>query len=410
MNALSLLVSLSLSQVAIEHVRVEVGDGRALDDVTVVLANGKVVSVGSAPAPSGAERIDGRGKVLTPGLLEVASTLGLNEVGMEEDTVDDGLSGTALAPGFRAADGFNPQSSWLPWVREEGLTSVVVAPSQGLLAGTGAWAPLTGSLDALPDSRAPVAMYGSVASDAAAAAGGARGGTWLKLREAFADARAFGKNRAAFEQNRSRPLALSPLHLEALQPVLAGKLPLVLAANRASDILAALAFAKEERVRLVVLGGAEAWEVAKPLAAAKVPVVLVPSDQVPGSFEALHARDDAAALLAAAGVPLVLSCSDFQKRRLRQEAGLAVAYGLPRSAALSAITLGPARALGLDATLGTVEPGKRADVVLWSGDPLELSTVAEAVFIAGLKQPTATRQRALVERYLERVPAKDVTR
>jgi imidazolonepropionase-like amidohydrolase len=257
----------------------------------------------------------------------------------------------------------------------------------------------------MPDGKAPVAMYGDVSAGAAEAAGGARGGTWLKLREAFADARAWGKNRAAYEQNRSRALALPPLHLEALQPVLAGKLPLVLVAHRASDLLTALAFAKEEGVKLVLLGATEAWEVAKPLADAKVPVVLVPSEQVPGSFEQLHARDDAAALLAKAGVPLVLGCSNFQKRRLRQEAGIAVAYGLPRDAALAAITLGPAKALGLDKTLGTVEPGKRADVVLWSGDPLELSTVAEAVFIAGERQPTATRQRALVERYLEKVPA-----
>lgn len=406
MSALALLVSLSLSQVAIEHVRVEVGDGRVLDDVTVVLANGKVEAVGaSVPVPAGAKRVDGKGKVLTPGFLELRSTLGLAEVGMEGDTVDDGLNGALLAPGFRAADGFNPQSAWIPWVREEGLTSVVAAPVRGLLAGTGAWVPLTGRLDAMPDGKAPVAMYGDVSAGAAEAAGGARGGTWLKLREAFADARAYGKNKAAYEQNRSRALALPPLHLEALQPVLAGKLPLVLVAHRASDLLTALAFAKEEGVKLVLLGATEAWEVARPLADAKVPVVLVPSEQVPGSFEQLHARDDAAALLAKAGVPLVLGCSDFQKRRLRQEAGIAVAYGLPRSNALSAITLGPAKALGLDKTLGTVEPGKRADVVLWSGDPLELSTVADAVFIAGEQQPTATRQRALVERYLEKVPA-----
>lgn len=409
-SALAVLVSLSLSQVAIEHVRVEVGDGRALDDVTVVLAGGRVQAVGpSVAVPAGAPRVDGRGKVLTPGFLELHSTLGLKEVELEPSTVDDGLAGgrpdSLLVPGFRAADGFNPQSAWIAWVREEGLTSVVTAPVHGLLAGTGAWVSLTGKLDSLPDPDAPAAMFGAVGGGAAEAAGGARGGVWLKLREAFADARAYAKNRAAYEQNRSRALALSPLHLEALQPVLSGRLPLVLDVHRASDILTALAFAKDEGVRLVVLGGSEAWQVAPQLAAAKVPVVLVPSEQVPGSFDQLHARDDAAALLAKAGVPLVIGCSDFQKRRLRQEAGIAVAYGLNRAAALSAITLGPAKALGLDRDLGTVEAGKRADVVLWSGDPLELSTVAELVYIAGELQPTATRQRALVERYLGKVPA-----
>lgn len=407
MNPLSLLVAVSLSQVAIEHVRVEVGDGRALDDVTVVLSGGKVQAVGaSVAAPPAATRVDGRGKVLTPGFIELHSTIGLAEVSLEPSTTDDGLDGQLLVPGFRAADGFNPQSTWIPFAREEGLTSVVAAPTHGLLAGTGVWVPLTGRLDAMPDPKAPVAMFGAAGSGAADAAGGARGGTWLKLREAFADARAWGKNKAAFEQNRWRPLALSPVHLEALWPVVTGKLPLVLAVDRASDILAALTFAKEEGVRLVVLGGAEAWLVAKPLAAAKVPVVLVPSEQVPGSFDTLRARDDAATLLAQAGVPLVLGCSDFQKRRLRQEAGIAVAYGLDRATALSAITLMPAKALGLEKELGTIEVGKRADVVLWSGDPLELSSVAEQVFIAGEAQPFDGRQRALVERYLKRVPAK----
>jgi imidazolonepropionase-like amidohydrolase len=406
-SALGLVVAMSLSQVAIEHVRVEVGDGRALDDVTVLLSGGKVQAVGASVAvPSGAARVDGRGKVLTPGFIELHSTIGLKEVDLEPSTTDDGLDGMLLAPGFRATDGFNPQTAWIPFAREEGLTSVVVAPTHGLLAGTGVWVPLTGKLDAMPDPKAPTAMFGAVGSGAADAAGGARGGVWLKLREAFADARAYGKNRAAFEQNRWRPLALSPLHLEALQPVVTGKLPLVLAVDRASDILTALTFAKDEGVRLVVLGGAEAWLVSKQLAQAKVPVVLVPSEQLPASFEALYARDDAATLLAKAGVPLVLGCSDFQKRRLRQEAGIAVAYGLDRAVALSAITLAPAKALGLEKDVGTVEAGKRADVVLWSGDPLELSTVAERVFIGGEEQPQGSRQRALVERYLQRVPAR----
>ena len=343
--------------------------------------------------------------MLTPGFIELHSTIGLKEVDLEPSTTDDGLDGLLLAPGFRATDGFNPQTAWIPFAREEGLTSVVVAPTHGLLAGTGVWVPLTGKLDAMPDPKAPTAMFGAVGSGAADAAGGARGGVWLKLREAFADARAYGKNRAAFEQNRWRTLALPPLHLEALQPIVTGKLPLVLAMDRASDILTALTFAKDEGVRLVVLGGAEAWLVSKQLAQAKVPVVLVPSEQLPASFEALYARDDAATLLAKAGVPLVLGCSDFQKRRLRQEAGIAVAYGLDRAVALSAITLAPAKALGLEKDVGTVEAGKRADVVLWSGDPLELSTVAERVFIGGEEQPQASRQRALVERYLQRVPA-----
>lgn len=409
MSAVTLALSALLSALAIEHVRLEVGDGTVRDDVTVVVEGEKISAVGpAAPVPQGATRLDGRGLTLTPGLVDLRSHLGLVEVELEPSTVDTALHDTpgheaTLTPAFRVADGFNPLSIWLPISREEGVTSVVLQPEHGVLAGTGTWLPLTG---ALGETGKAAALFGTVGRDGADLSGGARGGLWLRLREAFADARWYARNKAAYEQNKSRALSLSPLHLEALQPVLERKLPLVLAADQASDILAALRFAESENLRLVISGGAEAHLVAAALAKAQVPVVLVPSQQVPGSFEQLRARDDAAALLSAAGVPLVIGCGDSSHRRLRQEAGLAVAYGLPRAKALAAITSGPARALGMEKELGTVEPGKRADLVLWAGDPLELSTLAQRIFIGGVEQSLVTRQTRLVERYLKRVPAK----
>jgi len=400
MSALSLILSAALSVVAIEHVKVEVGDGRTLDDVTVVMDGGAIVAIGPAvTVPGGAQRIDGKGKVLTPGFVELTSHLGLIEVEQEDSTHEDAMQGL-MVPAFRAAEGFNPLSVWIPVAREEGVTSLVLAPDRGVLSGLGYLAPTTGTLASMPDLSKPLAMFGDVGRSGANAAGGSHGAVWLKLREALADARHYAKNRAVEDLNR-HPLALPLVHLEALQPVLAKKLPLVLTANRAADIVGALRFAKEEGVRVVIAGGGEAWLVAAELAKAQVPVVLVPSSQVPGSFEQLRARDDAATRLDAAGVPLVLACSDSSQRRLRQEAGIAVAYGLPRAKALATITLAPAKALGLDKELGTVEAGKRADVVLWSGDPLELSSIAERVFIGGEEQPKSTRQTRLVERYLK---------
>lgn len=185
--------------------------------------------------------------------------------------------------------------------------------------------------------------------------------------------------------------------------MLEGRLPLVLSAHRASDILEAVRFGQEEKLRVVIAGGSEAWLVATELKAAQVPVLLVPSSLVPGSFEQLRARDDVATKLAAAGVSVAIACNDMSRRRLRQEAGIAVSYGLPRAQALSAITLQPAKALGVDGEVGSIEKGKRADLVLWSGDPLELSSFAEKVFIGGVEQPLGTRQTKLVERYLRRV-------
>lgn len=402
MNA-ALLTLLVLNAVAIEHVRVEVGDGRVLEDVTVVIEGDRIVSIGQVAAPLAATRIDGRGKTLTPGFVDAASPLGLREVDLEPSTVDESLHGAVLVPAFRVAEGFNPLSLRIPAAREEGVTSAVLAPGGGVLAGLGHHVSLTGAMSSLPDLKKPVVMFGDVGSGGASVSGGSRGGLWLKLREAVADARWYAKNKAAVEQNRARELSLSPIHLEALLLVLEGKLPLVLNAHRAADVLEAVRFGQEEKLRVVIAGGSDAWLVADELQRAKVPVLLVPSHQVPGSFEQLRARDDAATKLSAAGVSVAIACNDFSRRRLRQEAGIAVAYGLPRNKALAAITLEPARALGLEKELGSIEVGKRADLVLWKGDPLELSSTAEKLFIGGVEQSLETRQRKLVERYLERV-------
>ncbi|MFZ9888198.1 MAG: amidohydrolase family protein, partial [Myxococcota bacterium] len=232
-----------------------------------------------------------------------------------------------------------------------------------------------------------------------------RGALWLRRREVFDDVRRYQEARGDYERNALRSLGLSRVHLEAMVPVVAGELPLVLEAHRASDLLAAIRFAEAEGIRLVLAGGAEAHLVARELAAAKVPLLLRPSAQEPWSFDALRVRDDCAARLEAAGVHLVLTAGggwDQNARRLRQEAGLAVAHGLPREAALVAITSRAAAAFGKAAEVGTVEVGKRANLVLWSGDPLELSTVAERVFIDGKELTLENRQLELARRYLQR--------
>ena len=398
MSALWLMSLLAASPVAFENVRVEVGDGTVLERTTVVLQGGRIASVGAERIPAGALRIDARGKVLTPGLIDARTQIGLAEVGLEKSANDERLRGMPISPAFRAADAFNPASVWIPVAREEGVTRAVVAPSGGILSGSGHWVDLTGNVGSAPDPTQPVALFGAVGSGAAEAALGSRGGLWMRLREVIADARFFARNRVAFERNQSRLLSLPLLQLEAVQPVLDGRVPLVLEAQRVSDILAALELARAERIRLVLAGGAESWKVADRIAAAGVPVILTPSAQMPISFDALAARDDLAALLDRARVRVVISAGGRDIRRLRQEAGIAVAYGLPRERALAAITLAPAEAYGRS-DVGTIAPGKRADVVLWSGDPLELSTVAERIFIDGNEQPLDTRQRRLVERY-----------
>ena len=178
-----------------------------------------------------------------------------------------------------------------------------------------------------------------------------------------------------------------------------GEIPLAVQANRASDLLAAIRLAEEFKLKLVLIGAAEGWTIADELARKKIPVVVKPLTNIP-SFEALAASLENAARLQRAGVTLVLSSFDTHNaRNLRQEAGNAISHGLDREAALRAVTLNAARTWGIADRVGSIEVGKEADLVVWSGDPFELTTAADHVFINGMEMPKDTRQKALFEKY-----------
>ena len=216
-----------------------------------------------------------------------------------------------------------------------------------------------------------------------------------------ADARSFPARRAAVERAQSRELAAHPLDLEALQPLLKQQAVLTVSADRASDILAALDLAREFRLRLTIVGGAEAWKVADELARARVPVVVEPTLNIPGGFDSMGARLDNAALLHRAGVPVVLAApgGTHNLRSLTQGAGIAVANGLPWEAGLTAITLGPARAYGVERTHGSVAVGKVANLVVWSGDPFEFASAPVQVYVRGAAVRGTSRQTLLRDRY-----------
>ncbi len=385
----------------LEHVRVETGDGTSLYNTSVVVKDAVVVGLGEAlPVPKEARRIDATGKVLTPGLVESFTQIGMHEVGLESNTRDDHFDALPLRPAFSTGMAYNPRSMRIPIAREAGITAMVVAPTGGVLSGMGTWRFLNDTVPSGAEPLADVALFGNVGDSAKKSAGNARGGVWLALREAFFDARMYEQYGGSIDIGRNRFLSLPAMHLRALLPVLRGHIPLVLRADRASDIEQAVRFALQEKIRLVVLGGTEAWMVADLLRENHVPVVVKPSMQEPFSFEALHARDDLAAFLVKAGVQTVISTDDDSQniRRLRQEAGIAVAYGLPYAEAIKAITSAPAKIFG-QPDEGVIAVGKKATMVLWSGDPLENTTDVVDVYIAGEKQSTRNRQWMLMKRY-----------
>lgn len=407
------LAALSLTLVAASPVRAEtvaitgatvhtLGAAGKLEGATVLIEDGRIRAVGRDVAvPSGARRIDAAGKVVTPGLFDSLSRLGLVEVGAVEGSVDTTVEDyDPVTAAFQVADAINPRSSLIAVNRIEGLTRAVVAPEAGdsLIAGQAAIIHLGGPGDFL--LRSPAAMFAVLGEAGAERAGGARGAALLRLREALQDAEDYAENRAAFERGDRREYSVSRLDLEALVPVVRGELPLVVTVNRASDIQAALRLAKELELKLILAGANEGWLVAREIAQAKVPVLVTPMENRPERFEILAATLENTARLHAAGVTVALMSGDAHNaRNIRQAAGNAVAYGMPWDAALAAMTVVPARLWGLADRYGTLEPGKDADVVIWDGDPLEITTFADRVFIRGVEIPMRSRQTELRDRY-----------
>lgn len=374
--------------------------GGVLEGATVLVRDGIIVAIGrDVEVPTGVPTLDATGRVVTPGLFDATTSLGLVEVGMVSSTVDAQLQGDPVRAAFDVVDGINPRSVLIPVNRAAGLTTALSAPGGGLIAGQAAIIDLAGSSvgEMVVESRAAM-----VASFSAGAAGGARGGASLRLREVLDDARFWRENQAAFSEGRTRELSASRLDLEALAPVLDGETPLVVGVHRASDIEAVLRIAGEYGLDLVISGGEEAWMVADRIAAAGVPVILKPLTNSPGGFDRLGSRFDNATLLDRAGVDVVIgSFTSHNARWLVLEAGNAVRFGLPWDVALRAVTLAPARALGVADRYGSLEPGKVGNLVVWTGDPFELSTRAEAVVIRGAVTSLDHRQLELFRRYRE---------
>lgn len=382
--------------------------GPKMENATIVFTNGVITAMGAnVSIPANARRIDAAGKWITPGLVSPVTSLGVVEVGAVGDTRDSRARGTNnIASSFRVWDAFNPRSVSLPVARQDGgVTTVGVMPSGGMVAGLGAAFDLReGETADVMLRKAPVAMVATL-DNAAAAGAGSRGEALAKFRTLLRDAAAFNINRVRYDAGAMRELSASRSDLEAMQLVLKGTIPLVIGADRASEILNAIALAKEFGIRIVITGAAEAWSVAPQLAAAKVAVMTGAESNIPTSFAELGQRQENLALLRAAGVTVAIVGNGaggeegFNVRNLRYEAGNAVAYGMSWDDALRAITLAPAEILGVSDRVGSLAVGKAANVVVWTGDPFEYATQPERVFVAGKDTHILTRQDQLTARY-----------
>jgi imidazolonepropionase-like amidohydrolase len=293
----------------------------------------------------------------------------------------------------------------IPIARLEGVTTALTGPADGLVAGQAVLIDLAGERIETLLARSPVAMVINLSESSKSAGGGSRAGVLQRLRHLLDDAAEYDRRRGDYRRNAIQPLAAPEADLAALGPVLRGELPVIAIANRESDIASALRLARDFHLRLLIAGGTEAWKIAPDLAQARVPVLINPINDIP-TFDGPGARFDGPALLQRAGVPVVIvEAETGGPRNLRWAAGHAVRFGMPWDAALAAVTLVPARAFGVEDRYGSLEAGKVANVVVWSGDPLDFASHADHVFIRGVEIPLVSRQTELLERYRHLPPS-----
>lgn len=411
-TALLLPLAGGAQTIAITGGKVFTVSGATIENGTVIIRDGKIIAVGSGLAiPAGAQKVDATGKWVTPGLVNASTILGLSEIGAVAGTNDASAQGhDNIAAAFQVADGLNPASVLLSATREDGITSVVVHPGRGLFAGQSAVIEIVDGSASDMIVKSPAAMVANL-DDARAVGAASRGEMLMHMREVLDDARSYAGRRAEYERAQTRPFAATRLDLEALQPVLAGRVPLLVEVDKASDIEAALRIAHDYGIRVIIGGGEEAWMVARQLVAAHASVLTGAMNNIPRGFNSLGARQENAALLRAAGVPVALIGNaggggeeQFNVRNVRYEAGNAVAYGMKWDDALRAITLAPAEIFGVSERIGSLQAGRDANVVVWSGDPFEFATRAEHVFVRGKEYHDVSRQDLLVQRYKQLPP------
>ena len=445
---LGLMASTAPAQtIAITGGTVALGDGSdPIEGGTVVISNGRIVSAGRGVAiPAGAQQVDATGKWVTPGIVAGFSRVGLVEVGAVQGSNDISADTAPFSAAIDVAPAINPRASAIAVNRASGVTRALVAPAVGrsIFAGQGAVIDLGDDMNAI--TRARAFQFVEFGETGANSAGGSRAATFALFRNALREARDLSRNtrisggsverrlpRANDQRefpledvpesnflganvNRPQDVLLTRFDAAALVPVLTGRQLLLVHVERASDILQVLGLKREfPNLRLVLVGASEGWLVAKDIAAAGVPVIANALEDLPNSFEQLAATQSNVGRMLRAGVKLGVGMmgdnEGHQVRLSTQYAGNLVALGkvpgatgLSWGQALAAITSGPAEAIGMGGEIGSLRAGRRADVVIWDGDPLDVTSLPQMVMIDGVQQSLEHRQKKLRDRYINPV-------
>lgn len=420
---------------AITSATVATGDGsEPMQGATVVVRGGKVVAAGpGVPVPAGIQAVDGTGKWVTPGLFAALTTLGLADAGGVQESNDISARGSPFGAALDVVPALNPASQHVAVARGKGVTraSVMAQPSGSIFGGQGAIVDLGADPGMVMRPRAfQMVVLGETG---ARIAGGSRVSAHAVLRNALREARQYGSDSKIAGTRRTgqvttgddlpidtrlidnaairEDVLLTRFDAAALVPVVNGAQPLYVNVERAADIRAVLALKGEfPRLRIVIAGASEGWMVARELAAAGVPVIANAMNDLPASFEQMAATQSNVGRMVRAGIKVAIAPvgggSGDQPSNLPQFAGNMVALtkvpgatGLSWGEAFATISSVPADIAGMGGRAGVLKPGAAGDLVVWDGDPLEVASAPERVFIDGVEQPQDDHQRALARRY-----------
>ena len=374
------------------------GDGtEILEDHDLYVVDGKIFDIRKNIEVSSDKVVEVDSKMITAGFISPFSHLGLIEINQIAATRDD--SSDVYTAGFSISQAFNPSSTLIPYNLNGGLTAAISAPSgSGLFSGLGSAFSLSGQRDSL--LLKDIALFGSIEAD-----GESKAANILLIEDTFDLARKFNEDsREIQEFGLPDSVKYSKRDLLAIKRVLNNEIPLVISINRASDIITMIDFAKNQNIKLVIMGASEGWMVAKQLAESKIPVILEPINNLPTSFDRLGSRLENAALLNNAGVKILISYDEWETHNAylsRQGAGIAVSYGLPWYEAINALTKNVSDTFNIP-NRGTLTIGHEADLIVWDADPLEVTSFPEQIYISGRLMSPHTRSLMLRDRYLNK--------
>jgi len=408
MRSLFILISLALFSLSSLAENIAIVNGKVftmgrqgtLDNAVVLIKDGLVEAVVvDGKVPEGYTEIDASGKVVTPGFIGAFTSLGLVEVSASSGVVDSSAKESSVTKTGAALDvsyAINPDSSLIGITRLEGMTSAAstITNTPYLFGGLGAVISLNGHSPVLKQAAF---ITVDVGSEGAESSGGTRAALWVLLERVLEEAEKAGSNTSPESPWYG---VNSRSDVSAIKRMLDGEIPLFMSADRAADIRQVIAFkARHPSINVVLVHGVEAWREAGALAEAGIPVIIDPEYNLPGGFEQMGATLANGARLDTAGVDVAIGMDTHNIRLAAQHAGNAVANGMPYEAGLASLTRIPAKILGMEGKLGTLSKGARADVVVWSGDPLEVTEAAEVVIINGELIEMESRQTKLRDRY-----------